>query len=77
LRFVLSSWPSRFGKLLLRFDQTPLQLNLAMLLNHVIEGRIDTAWRIRRHMGLEDAPTTYKMFKERQNEVAKVVLRPP
>lgn len=53
-----------------------MQLNLAMLLNHVNEGRIDTAWRIRRHMDLEDAPTTYKMFKERQNEVAKVVLRP-
>jgi threonine dehydrogenase-like Zn-dependent dehydrogenase len=27
-------------------------------------------------LGLEDAPQGYKMFKERQNEVTKVVLKP-
>ena len=60
----------------LRTGQTHVQRYLTMLLDHVMEGRIDTTWLISHHIDLEDAPTAYKMFKEQQNEVTKVVLKP-
>ena len=40
------------------------------------EGKIDTTYIISHRLPLEDAPKGYKMFKEQQNEVTKVVLKP-
>jgi threonine dehydrogenase-like Zn-dependent dehydrogenase len=40
------------------------------------EDQIDTTYIISHRLPLEDAPKGYKMFKEQQNEVTKVVLKP-
>jgi threonine dehydrogenase-like Zn-dependent dehydrogenase len=41
----------------------------------ILEGEIDTTFLISHHLSLEDAANGYRMFKEQQNEVTKVVLR--
>ena len=46
------------------------------LLELIGEGKLDTTYIISHRLGLEQAPEGYKMFKERQNEVTKVVLKP-
>jgi threonine dehydrogenase-like Zn-dependent dehydrogenase len=38
--------------------------------------KVDTSFLLSRRMSLEAAPTGYKMFKDRQNEVTRVVLKP-
>jgi threonine dehydrogenase-like Zn-dependent dehydrogenase len=56
--------------------QTHVQKYMPQLLKMILEGKLDTTFLISHRMSLEEAPTGYKMFKERQNEVTKVVLRP-
>jgi threonine dehydrogenase-like Zn-dependent dehydrogenase len=56
--------------------QTHVQKYMPLLLNMIMEGKLDTTFLISHRMSLEEAPTGYKMFKERQNEVTKVVLKP-
>ena len=56
--------------------QTHVQKYMPKLLKMIMEGNLNTTFLISHHMSLEDAPTGYKMFKEQQNEVTKVVLRP-
>jgi threonine dehydrogenase-like Zn-dependent dehydrogenase len=56
--------------------QTHVQRYLPQLLEMIGEGQIDTTWLISHRLPLEDAPKGYKMFKEQQNEVTKVVLKP-
>jgi threonine dehydrogenase-like Zn-dependent dehydrogenase len=56
--------------------QTHVQKYMPQLLKLIMEGRLNTTFLISHRMSLEDAPTGYKMFKERQNEVTKVVLKP-
>ena len=56
--------------------QTHVQKYLKPLLDKIEEGEIDTTFLISHHLPLEDAPTGYKNFKEKQNEWTKVVLRP-
>ena len=56
--------------------QTHVQKYMPHLLKMILEGKIDTTFLISHRMSLEEAPTGYKMFKERQNEVTKVVLKP-
>ncbi len=56
--------------------QTHVQKYMPQLLKMIMEGKLDTTFLISHRMGLEEAPTGYKMFKERQNEVTKVVLKP-
>jgi threonine dehydrogenase-like Zn-dependent dehydrogenase len=56
--------------------QTHVQKYLRPLLEMIGEGKIDTTFLISHRMPLEDAPKGYKMFKEQQNEVTKVVLKP-
>ena len=46
------------------------------LLNAIMAGKIDTEFLISHRMPLTDAPKGYKMFKDHQNEVTKVVLKP-
>lgn len=60
----------------LKIGQTHVQKYMPMLLEMIGEGRIDTTWLISHRLPLEDAPEGYKMFKEQQNEVTKVVLKP-
>jgi threonine dehydrogenase-like Zn-dependent dehydrogenase len=56
--------------------QTHVQKYMPQLLEMILEGKLDTTFLISHRMSLEEAPTGYKMFKERQNEVTKVVLKP-
>ncbi|WP_293678899.1 zinc-dependent alcohol dehydrogenase [uncultured Phenylobacterium sp.] len=56
--------------------QTHVQKYLRPLLEMIGEGKIDTTFLISHRLPLEQAPEGYKMFKEQQNEVTKVVLKP-
>ncbi len=56
--------------------QTHVQKYLPQLLEMIGEGELDTTFLISHRLPLEDAPEGYKMFKEQQNEVTKVVLKP-
>jgi threonine dehydrogenase-like Zn-dependent dehydrogenase len=56
--------------------QTHVQKYMPELLDKIVEGELDTTFLISHRMSLEEAPRGYKMFKERQNEVTKVVLKP-
>ena len=60
----------------LKTGQTHVQRYMPKLLEMIGEGQIDTTWLISHRMDLEDAPLGYKMFKDQQNEVTKVVLKP-
>jgi threonine dehydrogenase-like Zn-dependent dehydrogenase len=62
--------------LTLKTGQTHVQRYLPGLLNAIMEDKIDTTVLISHRMGLEDAPKGYEMFKNHQNEVTKVVLKP-
>ncbi|MDO9474307.1 MAG: zinc-dependent alcohol dehydrogenase [Caulobacter sp.] len=56
--------------------QTHVQKYLRPLLDMIAEDEIDTTFLISHRLPLEQAPEGYKMFKEEQNEVTKVVLKP-
>jgi threonine dehydrogenase-like Zn-dependent dehydrogenase len=56
--------------------QTHVQKYMPLLLDMILAGKLDTTFLISHRMTLEEAPTGYQMFKERQNEVTKVVLKP-
>ena len=56
--------------------QTHVQKYTKDLLKLIMDGKLDTTFLISHRLGLEDAPAGYKMFKEKQNEVTKVVLKP-
>ena len=60
----------------IRTGQTHVQKYLRPLLDLIGEGVIDTTFLISHRLPLERAPDGYKMFKEDQNEVTKVVLKP-
>ena len=56
--------------------QTHVQKYMPELLKKIMEGELDTTFLISHRLNLEEAPKGYKMFKEQQNEVTKVVLKP-
>jgi len=56
--------------------QTHVQKYTAKLLHMILAGDIDTTFLISHRLPLEEAAKGYKMFKEQQNEVTKVVLKP-
>jgi threonine dehydrogenase-like Zn-dependent dehydrogenase len=60
----------------IKTGQTHVQRYLKPLLEMIGEGKIDTTFLISHRLPLEEAPRGYKMFKEQQNEVTKVVLKP-
>ena len=62
--------------LTIKSGQTHVQKYMPMLLELILEGKLDTTFLISHHMDLEDAPLGYKNFKEKQNEYTKVVLKP-
>lgn len=62
--------------LTIRTGQTHVQKYTRPLLDMILDGRIDTTFLISHRMPLEEAATGYKIFKEQQNEVTKVVLKP-
>ena len=62
--------------LTVRSGQTHVQKYSEQLLKLILENKLDTTFLISHRLSLEDAPRGYKMFKEEQNTVTKVVLHP-
>ena len=60
----------------IKSGQTHVQKYMPNLLELILEGKLDTTFLISHRLSLEHAPLGYKMFKEQQNEVTKVVLKP-
>lgn len=56
--------------------QTHVQKYLPKLLGMILDGKLDTTFLISHRLPLEEAPHGYKIFKEEQNDVTKVVLKP-
>jgi threonine dehydrogenase-like Zn-dependent dehydrogenase len=61
--------------LTVKTGQTHVQKYYRELLEMIGEGKVDSTYVISHHLPLEDAPKGYKMFKEKQDEVTKVVLK--
>jgi threonine dehydrogenase-like Zn-dependent dehydrogenase len=60
----------------IRSGQTHVQRYLKPLLDLIEQGRIDPSFVISHHMALEDAPEGYRMFRDKQDECVKIVLKP-
>ena len=66
-----------FGKgLTLRMGQTHVHRYLAMLLDRIDRGEIDPSCVITHRIRLEDAPKAYELFKRKQDDCIKVVIKP-
>ena len=62
--------------LTIRTGQTHVQKYTQYLLNLITEGKLDTTFLISHRLPLEEAANGYRIFKEQQNDVTKVVLKP-
>ncbi len=62
--------------LTLKTGQTHVQRYLKPLLDRVQKGEIDPSVIITHRMPLEQAPEAYKMFRDKQDQCVKVVLKP-
>jgi threonine dehydrogenase-like Zn-dependent dehydrogenase len=62
--------------LTIKTGQTHVQRYSDKLLQMILEGEIDTTFLISHRLPLEEAANGYRMFKEQQNDVTKVVLKP-
>jgi threonine dehydrogenase-like Zn-dependent dehydrogenase len=62
--------------LTIKSGQTHVQRYLKPLLELIEQGRIDPSFVISHHMALEDAPEGYRMFRDKQDECIKIVLKP-
>src|SRR3954452_25441745 len=56
--------------------QTHVQRYMRPLLERIQNGEIDPSYIITHRMALDEAPQGYKMFRDKQDECMKVVLRP-
>jgi len=62
--------------LTIKTGQTHVQKYTQDLLDLIMEGKLDTTFLISHRLPLEEAANGYKIFKEQQNDVTKVVLKP-
>ena len=62
--------------LTLRSGQTHVQKYLQPLLERIQEGEIDPSYVISHRMSIDDAPKGYKMFRNKEDNCTKVVLKP-
>jgi threonine dehydrogenase-like Zn-dependent dehydrogenase len=66
-----------FGKALkFKMGQTHVQKYLRPLMDHIERGTIDPSFVITHRLRLEDAPNAYRMFRDKQDNCIKVVLKP-
>jgi threonine dehydrogenase-like Zn-dependent dehydrogenase len=56
--------------------QTHVQRYLKPLLEKIVEGQIDPSFVITHEVNLEDAPSMYKTFRDKEDGCIKVVLKP-
>ncbi|HZS04218.1 MAG TPA: zinc-dependent alcohol dehydrogenase [Blastocatellia bacterium] len=59
-----------------RMGQTHVHRYLAPLLSRIQKGEIDPSFVITHRLTLEDAPYGYQIFRDKQDECIKIVLRP-
>ena len=62
--------------LTIKTGQTHVQRYMRPLLERIQKGEIDPTFVITHRLRLEDAPTAYQTFKNKQDECIKVVLSP-
>jgi threonine dehydrogenase-like Zn-dependent dehydrogenase len=62
--------------LTIKSGQTHVQRYLKPLLRLIEEGRIDPSFVVTHRLSLDDAPKGYKIFRDKQEECIKVVLKP-
>jgi threonine dehydrogenase-like Zn-dependent dehydrogenase len=62
--------------LTIKSGQAPVQRYMRPLLERIQKGEIKPEAIITHRLSLDDAPMGYQMFKEKENECVKVVLRP-
>jgi threonine dehydrogenase-like Zn-dependent dehydrogenase len=62
--------------LTIKSGQTHVQRYLRPLLKLIEEGRIDPSFVISHRLTLDQAPQGYAMFRDKQDECIKVVLKP-
>jgi threonine dehydrogenase-like Zn-dependent dehydrogenase len=62
--------------LTIKSGQTHVHRYLRPLLERIQKGEIDPSFVITHHMGLDDAPKAYEMFRDKEDECIKVVLNP-
>jgi threonine dehydrogenase-like Zn-dependent dehydrogenase len=62
--------------LTVKSGQTHVQRYLRPLLDLIEQGRIDPSFVVSHRMRLEDAPKGYQMFRDKQDECIKVILKP-
>jgi threonine dehydrogenase-like Zn-dependent dehydrogenase len=62
--------------LTIKTGQTQVQRFTAPLLARIVAGDIDPSFVVTHPASLEDAPEMYKKFRDKQDGVIKVVLRP-
>jgi threonine dehydrogenase-like Zn-dependent dehydrogenase len=59
-----------------RMAQTPVQKYLAPLLERIEKGEIDPSFVVTHSGTLEDGPDLYRVFRDKQDQCVKVVLKP-
>jgi threonine dehydrogenase-like Zn-dependent dehydrogenase len=59
-----------------KMGQTHMQRYLRPLLQRIEDGDIDPSFVITHRMTLDDAPEGYEIFRDKQNECIKIVLKP-
>lgn len=62
--------------LTMKMGQTHVQRYLKPLLEMIENGQIDPSFVITHRLPLEDAPAAYEVFRDKQDECIKVVLKP-
>jgi len=66
-----------FGNgLTMKMGQTHVHRYLPRLMDHIARGEIDPSFVITHRACLEDAPSMYKMFRDKEDGCIKVVLKP-
>jgi threonine dehydrogenase-like Zn-dependent dehydrogenase len=73
-KFPMGSLMNR--ALTIRTGQCHVQRYMQPLLQRVMNGEIDPSFVITHKMSLEDAPRGYDMFKKKQDNCEKIVLKP-
>ena len=72
--FPMGSFMNR--SLTMKTGQTHVQRYMKPLLERVQKGEIDPSFVITHRLKLDDAPEGYKMFRDKEDECIKVVLKP-
>ena len=62
--------------LTIKTGQTHVQRYMRPLLDRIQDGAIDPSYIITHRLSLDEAPEGYRMFRDKQDECVKVVLRP-